>query len=285
MTDGTSVRLRRLMDAWHVMKNFQDFALYKLKLRKGFDAKFRDGSVLKDAERKYGLFLDCCRALSKKGYSITLEPESATMKYKGSEITLKGTSSVYLMGEVFLNEEYRHLLVLDETVVDVGSSLGDTAIYFILNGAKMIYCIEPFPYTFNASKDNLSRNGFLGKVRLINAAIGACDGSVRLEPGASGADQTAKDSGTGRIIKKLSLRSLTGLVPPDSILKMDCEGCEYEAIGGSDNMTLQHFKRMQIECHASAEPIVARLSQAGFETKLVKGEGAAYVIAERKRQS
>ena len=45
---------------------------------------------------------------------------------------------------VFLYEEYQTLPVKDRIVIDIGGSIGDTAIYFALKGAKKVIALEPF---------------------------------------------------------------------------------------------------------------------------------------------
>ena len=54
--------------------------------------------------------------------------------------------------DVFLNEAYPFLPVNGKTVIDIGGYIGDTAIYFIMKGAKKVIALEPFLQTFQFKK-------------------------------------------------------------------------------------------------------------------------------------
>ena len=77
-------------------------------------------------------------------------------------------------------------------------------------------------------------------------------------------------SGPGKIIKIYSLRSLVSIYKVDSaILKMDCEGCEYNIIKEERNV-LRKFKRIQIEYHYGPEELVDKLEDCGFDVKFTR---------------
>lgn len=52
-----------------------------------------------------------------------------------------------------------------------------------------------------------------------------------------------------------------------AILKIDCEGHEYEIFDSTSNKILQCFDEIIIETHYGTKPIVKKLESAGFETK------------------
>jgi len=47
----------------------------------------------------------------------------------------------YAIYEIFEEEDYKFLNVKDKKVLDMGAFVGDSAIYFILKGAKKVYAI------------------------------------------------------------------------------------------------------------------------------------------------
>ncbi|NDF30576.1 MAG: FkbM family methyltransferase [Nitrososphaeria archaeon] len=53
----------------------------------------------------------------------------------------------------------------------------------------------------------------------------------------------------------------------DALLKLDCEGCEYNVILNSDTKTLLKFKTILIEFHNGFENIKNKLEISGFEIK------------------
>jgi hypothetical protein len=49
-----------------------------------------------------------------------------------------------------------------------------------------------------------------------------------------------------------------------SLLKLDCEGCEYGLILDANRETLRRFKRIIIEYHNGYENLCNKLREAGF---------------------
>ncbi|MEM3859391.1 MAG: FkbM family methyltransferase, partial [Candidatus Micrarchaeaceae archaeon] len=50
------------------------------------------------------------------------------------------------------------------------------------------------------------------------------------------------------------------------ILKMDCEGCEYNLLN-EDDETIKKFSMIQIEYHYGYEKLVDKLKECGFTVK------------------
>ncbi|MEM3715123.1 MAG: FkbM family methyltransferase, partial [Nitrososphaeria archaeon] len=50
------------------------------------------------------------------------------------------------------------------------------------------------------------------------------------------------------------------------ILKMDCEGCEYNLLN-EDDETIKKFAMIQIEYHYGYEKLVDKLKESGFAVK------------------
>jgi FkbM family methyltransferase len=60
--------------------------------------------------------------------------------------------------------------------VDVGASVGDTAILFSLHGARRVVALEPYPRLCGEALLNMKANGLADRVVLVNAGLGATDG-------------------------------------------------------------------------------------------------------------
>lgn len=169
---------------------------------------------------------------------------------------------------VFVNEEYRGLPVVGKSVVDVGASIGESAIYFALRGARAVYAYEPFPNTFDLAKKNIEQNGLSTTVCLDRSAIGARPGVIRLRDSSPSAYSRAEDrvDGTETAVKSLSeIINKRGIA--DGVLKMDCEGAEYDAILESDSDTLRAFAHIQVEYHYGFRALKTKLERAGFHVR------------------
>jgi len=78
-------------------------------------------------------------------------------------------------------------------------------------------------------------------------------------------------------------------VEEGSVLKMDCEGCEYEAVLNADPGDFAVFSQVIIEYHNGYREIKKHLEAAGFSTEIkpirsvaIPIERQGYVVAKRK---
>ncbi len=193
-----------------------------------------------------------------------------------------------ILCENFLGGAYDDVDVRGKVVVDVGAGVGDTAVMFALRGADMVIALEPYPNLYDTARRVVELNGVSHRVKLLNAAVGSFDGFVRacgdaldyrlFRPCNHGVDVRVYTLGT--LVSEFNLRG--------AVLKMDCEGCEYEALRNTDENTLEAFNQVIIEYHNGPEPIIKRLEEAGFKTELkpirsaiVPIEKQGYVIGRR----
>ncbi|MBI3639020.1 MAG: FkbM family methyltransferase [Thaumarchaeota archaeon] len=168
----------------------------------------------------------------------------------------------------FLKGDYSKLPVMGKTVIDVGSNIGDTPIYFSIHGAKRVIGLEPFPKNYELAKKNASSNNLSDKITLILAGCASQIGQIVIDPeyGSNIESQLVKSS-KGTTIPLLTLQEIVKKydVPDDSILKMDCEGCEYESIISAPDTTLQRFSHILIEYHTGYKNLKEKLERCGFK--------------------
>jgi len=115
--------------------------------------------------------------------------------------------------EVFEYNEYRYIDV-GNMVVDVGAGFGETAVYFILNGAKHVVVIEPCPQVFNELLENLKLNNIEDRVTPINAPLTSTHSSIIVK--CPSGEVTISTVALEDIVEKFDMHG--------AVLKMDCEG-------------------------------------------------------------
>ncbi len=184
----------------------------------------------------------------------------------------KNNGNIY---DVFLNQEYKFLNVKDRIVIDIGASIGDSPIYFAISGAKKVIALEPYPYSFNFAIRNVKENNLENKIILVNGGYGK-DGELLIDENFKNNGLTdLKSFEKGKKIKIYSLKSLIEEfhLDNDLILKMDCEGCEYNLLN-EDNSIIRKFSQIQIEYHYGYKKLVKKLNKAGFQVEYVNREGS-----------
>lgn len=169
----------------------------------------------------------------------------------------------------FFSEEYDSLQVKDQIVIDVGANIGDSAIYFALRGAKKVIAIEPFPLNYDTAKMNVKKNNLEEIIELINAGCSNKKGFVTINATKEGPASSLTNSETGIQIPLISLSDILEKYRIRSaILKMDCEGCEYDSILDLPKAVLEKFTHISIEYHYGYKNLKEKLDEAGFSVKI-----------------
>jgi FkbM family methyltransferase len=192
--------------------------------------------------------------------------------------------------EVFEEEDYKFLNVKDKNVLDIGAFVGDSPIYFILKGAKKVYAIEPHPDAYNEMLENIKLNNMGDKIIPINMGINYEKDYINIHTNAANTQGTLLKSGGNGI--KVSAGKLSDIIDKYNIdaqiLKMDCEGCEYDIIL-KDYDTIKEFDKIGFEYHAynTKIPVSKLLDKLNkdFECKFIKEKskdiGLIYCIRRR----
>jgi len=127
--------------------------------------------------------------------------------------------------ENFVGGAYDDIDVTGRTVVDVGAGVGDTAILFVLRGARRVIALEPYPSLYRKALVNIRVNGVEDRIILVNAGLGSFDGEVCAE--ARNVNGYYLFSPSSRCDVKVRMYTLRSLIKEfniegNSILKMDC---------------------------------------------------------------
>ncbi|WP_231112327.1 FkbM family methyltransferase [Stygiolobus azoricus] len=159
----------------------------------------------------------------------------------------------HVIMETFVDEQYSYVDVKNKSVVDIGAFVGDSAIYFAAKGAKKVYAIEPHPGAYEELVENIRINGLEEKIVPLNMAVGDKEGYIVISnvekkqaPGiwfkeSDGNGVKVRMETLNDIIKKYNLET--------NVLKMDCEGCEYNLIL-NDYEAVSKFDQLAFEYHA-----------------------------------
>jgi len=127
----------------------------------------------------------------------------------------------------FLKSEYEIPEVLSglkgKDVIDVGASIGDSALYVILRGARKVIAVEPLPNVAKCAEENLRLNNVADKVKIVNAALDGepmsipCDYDVWLS-GSFSMLKVLKDSGLCKV-SGVTLGDLLSMIDDPTCLR------------------------------------------------------------------
>ena len=205
----------------------------------------------------------------------------------------------YLLKEIFKQKFYARKgfeLKAGDTVIDVGANMGMFALWVAPQIAPgKVYCVEPTSIVETIT-DNAQRNK-LDNVVVMQTALGKPGIFEMIEyPGYNIVNHSAKFDHAPWVKYFMKLlygkyeeaprkiecpcQSLEGLLDSQGVtsvdlLKIDCEGAEYEILDATTDATLQRVKRIAMEFHELAPEhdhrnLVTRLERAGFSVVVEK---------------
>jgi FkbM family methyltransferase len=190
--------------------------------------------------------------------------------------------------EVLLEGCYHSAILKSRTgkglsYVNVGANIGafDIAVAELAPEARWSIAAELNPLTFTRLKFNLQVNG-LQHVIAVNAGIAGRTGTFFFQPqGCSAADnlyQTTQANTGDHKSMLVPLATLEGLLSSNAapaefdLLKLDCEGAEYEIMAECTNECIRRFRNVIIELHPAlasvpAETLTQKLEACGFVSR------------------
>ncbi|BES82366.1 FkbM family methyltransferase [Pyrodictium abyssi] len=170
---------------------------------------------------------------------------------------------------VYIEGEYAFLDVDDKTVVDIGASAGDTAIYFALNGARKVVAFEANPYLCRILKKNIEANNLSSRVEAVcaAAALRATETSTTfcVNRRWSTGSRIAGQSGCRPEEEPITVP--VAKPPPADTAKLDCEGCEYDIIL---NMDEPMYGEIGLEYHGPPQPLIEHLESLGYKVRILR---------------
>lgn len=268
-----------------LVKNWQDVILFKAGIKKNIVMRMRSGRAWKvDNAKDYAAFWNSLMYVSSKiqslneryGLGMSINKKKRTIKIRKFNQNIEfhfdsmkqAVNTLGLIIENFIDGQYNKLNVKGKYVVDIGANIGDTAIFFALKGAKHIYAFEPYPYSYNLASKNIKANLLEDKITLINEGCGKRGFSVinpKVKKYGEDALQASKNG------NKIKINALDEIIErfdiKDAVLKIDCEGCEYQTILNAKLKTLEKFSQMIIEYHYGYKNLIKKLREAGFRTR------------------
>lgn len=154
-------------------------------------------------------------------------------------------------------------------VVDIGANIADSSIFFAVKGASKIISLEPYKYSYEMGLYNIELNNLENVISFINAAYGK-DGYIEIEDKVSNIGSELKPFNGGIKIPIMSIDTIInkyiGVTFERLLLKMDCEGCEYNLLE-EKNEVIKKFDKILIEYHYGYEKLEIKLKKCGFKVK------------------
>jgi FkbM family methyltransferase len=206
---------------------------------------------------------------------ILIEENNIMINIKNLDLTLKAPLSLLapaisgMLSKKYYETWYWDVDVKDKVVVDVGAYIGDSALFFASRGARIVYAYEPSKELYEIAMENCSK---YNNIILHNFGLGCSEKYAFLT--GFGIDFSVNElaqSGEKVLLKSFNeeLRKIIRKEGRIDVLKLDCEGCEWEFLNCLDEELIKHIQTIVVEIHGKDHNVfLKRLEKYGF--KLIK---------------
>ena len=158
------------------------------------------------------------------------------------------------------------------TIVDLGAHVGTFTVWAAMRApSARILAVEPNPETFAFLQRNIRDNHLEDRVVAVNAAVGSESGAGTLELVEHSLGTRLAKAGNGTVnVNVQTIPSLLATAGIDAVdlLKIDCEGMEYEVLEALDSDQLSRLDVIACEYHPepghSVTELDALLRASGF---------------------
>jgi FkbM family methyltransferase len=211
------------------------------------------------------------RSLIRHYFSQTSPSEKRIRLRNGKELILSGHRlDIVVLFQVFCETVYP--TDPDTVVLDIGGNIGLFAVYAAFSGARKVYAFEPNREAYRHMLENISRNSLQTVIVPHHYAVTSkSDEVVAIPKGASPQNRIAYGPANNDEYESVHTISVDDIVKREGIscvhlLKMDCEGSEYDILAGMSNATFSKIRRIIVEYHdGKTGQISEDLKQHGFK--------------------
>jgi FkbM family methyltransferase len=200
------------------------------------------------------------------------------------ELLVRDRMDVWSIKETFIDAFYtRYGCQVKEgwQVMDIGAGIGDYSIYVAVeNPTAIVYAFEPFPNSFELLEKNLSNNN-IQNVHPYPIAIWSQAGDIFLDLSngeplkiTSSNEGPVSEFSEGVTVHSITLNDFISekQIHRIDLLKLDCEGAEYEILLEAPKMTLKKIDRIIMEYHdvnddLKHDKLIRFLQNEGYQVK------------------
>ncbi|WOI23091.1 FkbM family methyltransferase [Nonlabens ulvanivorans] len=226
------------------------------------------------------------RNLKKKHIDFVIDKKVAgvdLVRLDGFEFNIKTDEEYYILNEVFYEDCYNLTLPSNSVFFDIGLNVGITSIYFARKvEVNAIYSFEPVLETFDDAKINIGlNNDAKSKTTIFNFGLGRDTKKVNFNynpefKGSVGVikSHNIESSGDKNQVVEVDIVNATECLEPliqkhkdeTKILKIDCEGGEFEIIQNLfESQLINQFQIILVEWHQrSPKSIINQLKKSNF---------------------
>lgn len=186
-----------------------------------------------------------------------------------------------------MKEDYGKIARAD-ILIDIGANIGVFSLYAAQSGVERIYAYEPNRSAYNVLLRNISVNGLEKTISPKRLAVSGCDReTVKIPLGSSPYNQITRGN-SGEDFEEVSTVTLDTIINENNfdsvdLLKIDCEGAEYEIIPGLSKSAFSRLREIRMEFHdGPLNELISAFRRHNFVTTRFDCDSAVIWVAKAK---
>lgn len=211
----------------------------------------------------------------------------------GARIKTHNSISAATVSVVFIKKDYGEIPD-NSVVIDIGANIGVFSVFCSFKKNVKVFAYEPMPDNFNLLQENIRINGLGEKIIPCNMGVAGLRGKKRLYVGESplhsflpaaespfNASYGQKGSQEQQFLETncVSLKDVFdgNAIDVCDVLKMDCEGAEYEILYNLPEDYFQRIINIRLEYHNhenniknTGEELLTFLLGKGFKVEKIR---------------
>jgi FkbM family methyltransferase len=154
-------------------------------------------------------------------------------------------------------------------VLDIGANIGAFAVKALIDGAALVYCVEPSPSSVRALTKTVASCPRSDAVIIDDRALWGADGHTVFMPQSSSPSAIAHVTTSSAVtvgVSTVSFATLFERLPAYvDLVKIDCEGAEYRAVLESEPALWRRVGEVRMEYHnGRVAELVRHFKQGGL---------------------
>lgn len=183
---------------------------------------------------------------------IGFKDTNPTYKFRDGTIvkTIEGIDAATIL-LVMIRKDYGNIKD-NSIVIDIGANIGANSLFAAKAKNTFVYAYEPMPDTFKVLEENIKSNNFGKRIRAYNLAVCGKKGKRKLYLSTSSPFHSLFQKSKKSI--EVNCTTLKDIFNDNNlktcdILKMDCEGAEYEILFNTPISYLKRIQEIRLEYH------------------------------------